>query len=371
MKVISDNLITAVVADSENANYPATNVLAGPIRPWKAATNTAQLVISCSANLSGFAMFATNAETFDWRLMDGASEIESGTETAPTRVYPETLRNPAPFWIEFASVQTASRTIEIDFATAAGSILEVGTVSAGYISEFPAPQWGLTRTIKNYSIRKTLKSGEKYSVELPSVTTFSGTIEIQDNTLYDLIYGFLMRLSTSATAVKLVTTDETYEKEWIVYGAFDGISGSHSQGFNTVSFTLEEAVSNYETAGTGGADMGQYDILTYDDTDSTPVILPIGALYKKIIIDRTVACTLRLPAISSDTIGGWIEISKVSTGTLTIETDSGDTIVTSLLSDADTIENLTAGTGCVYFVQITETQWELSRSPTGTWQVSN
>ena len=370
MKVISDNLITAVVADSENSNYPAENVLRGPIHPWKATQNTAQLVVSCSANLAGFAVFATNTDSFDWRLMDGTTEIESGTETAPARVYPDTLRTPSPFWIEFSAIQTNSRLIEIDFESATGSILEVGTVAAGYISEFPAPKWGMTRSIKNYSVRKTLKSGEKYSVELPSISSFSGTIETEDTQFYEILYGFLMRLSTSATACKFVTTDGTNDTEWIVYGDFDGISGTHNPGLNTISFNFEESVSGTALTSSSGADMGYYEFLTYGDTDTSPINLPIGALGKKIIIDRTAACTLRLPPISADTIGRWIDISKISTGTLTVETDSGDTILSSLLGNGTVIRNMTANTGCIYLTQISETVWELSRYPVGVWETT-
>ncbi len=372
MKVISDNLISAVAADEEDPDYPATNLLNGPNRIWKGTSQDAQVVVSVNANLSGFAVFATNAETMNWAVKDGVTTEASGSYTAPTRTYPDTLRAAYPIWIELDSIQSGDRTIELDFDAGSGNIIEAGTIVAGYVSEFPNPNYGLTRTIQDYSIREKLRSGEQFYRELSRVSVFSGNIVCRDTPFYSLLMGVIFRLGPTPTAWNLKAKDTITSDtiEFVVYGTIEaGASGTFDGPVaRSISLTIEEAISGEPTISTGDA-MGAYDIVEYDNGASSPINLSIGSLYKIIRINRTTTATVNLPAISSDTIGSWIWISKANSGQLIIKTDTGDTFLTSQ-GTGNTLRNTSAETGNFLLVQAEEDVWELSGSPTGSWEIT-
>lgn len=146
-KIIYEEKQTAITSDSENVNFPATNLLDDkPKKLWKAVTgdNTATLSVTVSAGVKAIGIFNTNA----------TSCVINGTTTLSSLTYNR-------IWYEFSASQSAG-TITLALTSASGTTVYAGVVVAGAVTTLGMPQVDITEELIDYSVITQLSSGSEH-----------------------------------------------------------------------------------------------------------------------------------------------------------------------------------------------------------------
>jgi len=176
MKIIYTNNVTAVSANSEDANYPATNLQNDYTKDlWQAAAgiNEAVVYVTVSSG-AAVALFNTNATSatitagiagnYQWEA--GYSwEADVSWESSETVTATFNLTGDGgSFWADYAEI-TTSHLITITLTAASGTDVNAGVVQAGAVNEFQDPRYGIDETSQDYSVELELNSGSEYYVK--------------------------------------------------------------------------------------------------------------------------------------------------------------------------------------------------------------
>lgn len=253
---VVDN-VTGIVASSEDANFPATNLLNDyPTDLWKAASGVHQATLAVSVSKGeAIEVYNTNALNVVVSVRTGENmELETGfaletgfelvtDEYNATSVYSLPGYN-GRLWADYDEM-TAPHTVYITLTAAAGETVYAGIVRAGVVEEFRDPHYGLDEDSVDYSIEKELNSGSTYARKRNVVRTFNSlsTIETRANChafkhdIWDLV-------GPKPLAVRLVHELIT-DWEFVLFAKRNSppkivhdVSSTHSR----INFSLKEVV---------------------------------------------------------------------------------------------------------------------------------
>ena len=235
MKAIYPDRISSVSADTENAEYPASNIQNDMQKKvWKATASTATLTIVVDAYSKAIAIFNTNADSVTISIKTaGDLLIETYTKTLSTY----DLRN---FWQDYTE-QTASHKVVIDFTAPDGEVVEVGAVKTGAVeSLYVDPDYGIGESLIDHSFIKQLNNGAADIYPAKGLRTFDGRILIErDDEFYDILRDFVDAMGDQITAFSVASLDYAY---WTVLGWFRTLpTGSHDYpNHSVINFQIEE-----------------------------------------------------------------------------------------------------------------------------------
>ena len=235
MRIIYPDKITVLVADEENANYPATNLEDGHTKKlWKATSRDAIVTLTVAAGASAVAVFNTNATSVKVATTDTSADT--------TVTYDLTTSNERSFWAEYSST-VVEHTVVLTFEAAVGDIVEAGVISAGTSNLFVDPEYGIQEGLNDYSIIKKLKNGAFYAKDMDVARTFSGRLTPKrDSDFYTFMLDIAQALGPGSFACRLSTNITDWE--WVVYVRFDGPpKGSHEYlDYSVINFGMIEAI---------------------------------------------------------------------------------------------------------------------------------
>ena len=235
MKAIYPDRISSVSADTENAEYPASNVQNNMQKKvWKATASTATLTIVVDAYSKAVAIFNTNADSVTISIKT-AGDVLIESYTKDLSIY--TIRN---FWQDYTQ-QTIAHKIVIDFTSPDNTVVEVGAIHVGAVeSLFVNPDFGVSEGILDFSIVKPLNNNTIDIIPKPLLRTFSGQILIErESQFHDITHDFIDIAGDRIYAFLISDLDNVY---WTILGWFREIpSGSHDYpNHSIVSFRIEE-----------------------------------------------------------------------------------------------------------------------------------
>jgi len=264
MKIIYPNKISAILANVSDAEYPASYLLDDHIkRPWKSTGDKGTLTISVDGGtgIRALALFETNAvkATITIRnYADTADIIPAVTyNTGATTWYGFITGNGDYFkniWHEYSATTytdcQSQHKIKIELETSSTSVqLYVGIVRAGESKDFPNPQYGLSESLQDFSIKKELNNGARYYRKRDIARTFSGNIIVDRNPDF---YKFMHDVAQTAGAIPLawlmyddnIVTTSDEENRWAIFGYLNDMpSGSHDYfSHSQIGFSITEAV---------------------------------------------------------------------------------------------------------------------------------
>ena len=241
MKIIYPTSVQSVSASTENANFPAVNLIdEHPKKLWKATGQTATVSIS-SLLSTGLALFKTNAismsitvaygqtitwdtaDAISWDTADSISWDDSEVDDPPV-VYELSGEDEGAGWSEWDELM-GSHTIVISLDAGAGNIVQAGYVAVGTVEGFENPAYGINEGLVDYSVVKELNNGAFYIRKRDVVRTFSGSLSLsREPDFYGFMLDILRTNGQTPLAVMMVDDDSW---EWIVYGRFTDAEGPH------------------------------------------------------------------------------------------------------------------------------------------------
>ena len=242
MKVIQENLISSVTADTENTNYPANNLIDNdhPKKVWKAMSSSAVLTFVLNGTSSGMCIHNTNATGITFEIEDPnairwATGIEwvDGIEwnndiysgTALTNL--DGVTGAALYeWDEI----NAGLTVRVTMAQSDGEMLYAGIADAGKIYEFPG-MYGIEESGDDLSIVDELSNGSRYVLDRDYVRTFEMPFMLTTATDFHSLMGNVVRKIKSNPRTWLVTNES--DSRWLVYAAIISATGNHSTYYYT------------------------------------------------------------------------------------------------------------------------------------------
>jgi len=240
MKAIYPDLISAIVADEADADYPITNVEDDyPKRVWKATSAHATVTLTVASGSSAVAFFGSNAATATIIVAIGnahtiawasgivwTSGIVWNTAISSTDVYDVDAAGVGSGWSDYTD-PVKVHVIQLYFEKSTG-IIEAGIIRAGTINSFNDPLAGIKEGLYDYSIIKELENGSWYVKKRDIVRTFGFELILdRDTYFYNFMHKVALLTSYNPLAWRVATGLTNFE--WIVFARFgDMPSGSHN-----------------------------------------------------------------------------------------------------------------------------------------------
>jgi hypothetical protein len=187
------NRATSVTASSEDADYPATNLLLGNVsKPFRSATgaapiSTITLNIAVPVGItSGFGIFGCNSTSIAYAIKDVTETTTyfSGTlDTTPAS--PARTFNRA--WFDWTSNGQALHIILTLTAPTTATYHEVGEIVVCDTVDIPDPQYGLGQSRENFQVVQELAGGGIYVHDGAKPRTFDlGWVMLRETEFDDL-----------------------------------------------------------------------------------------------------------------------------------------------------------------------------------------
>jgi hypothetical protein len=232
---------TAVVASSQDANFPAANLLDyKPAKYWRAASGVdeADLTLSVASGAKYLGLFGTNAESAVVVVKNGAGVTQSTDNIDLTETGRTTFNR---FWLEYTQLNEA-HSIVITLTAAAGVTVYAGVVRAGAGVVLDNPDEGLKEGKNDYSVVHEMSSGAVYIRKRQIVRTFSGQVLTErDTELYLLtdLYDYF-----GPQPLAMLVAEGFDDRQWCCFGRFEKPpGGDHISGeLSTASLSILEAV---------------------------------------------------------------------------------------------------------------------------------
>ena len=226
-----------ITADSENAAYPATN-LSNNYRKkvWQAvnAVQTATLTIPIAANSSAIALYNTNATSATVSVTRdvGGAVVYSGSWTIDQGRY----------WHEWTR-ETVAITAVITLTTTETTV-ECGVLRAGDVVSMKDPKRGISETLKDYSIKKSLRNGAYYTKKLEMVRMLSWSCLMARETEFRSLMSLYEYYGPDPFAMLITDNISSSDDIWTIFGCFASIpSATHTDAvYSDVSISIEETV---------------------------------------------------------------------------------------------------------------------------------
>ncbi len=244
-KCIYPSKIVSAAADSENINYPASNVLdEHPTLPWIAVGQSGTLILTVSGGSEGVAIFATNASVITVTVKDVNGDIVvseahdlSGIDTwykwfTQSQIPQTELGLIYPY-------QSTQHTIEIYADSGNSNVpVEIGVADAGSVRRF-RPSMDLGENPVDYSIRRPLSKGF-YRKKKDVVRRYTGTLRVEQDTEFHTVMGIVQDLATAPATWWITDNENTH---WLVYAGFEAMPSTvHHNRYSFISWVLLEEV---------------------------------------------------------------------------------------------------------------------------------
>jgi hypothetical protein len=172
------NVATAVTASSENAAYPASNLLLGNVsKVYRSLTGsptiaTATLTVAVPAGVTNaIGIFGANCDTIKVDVKNVAEDTTYFTETFDlTPSSP--LRKWNRVWKEWTSNGFALHIVITLTATSTATYHEIGEIAVGETVTIPDSLYGLSQARENFQIVQSLVGGGFYIHDGPRPRSF-------------------------------------------------------------------------------------------------------------------------------------------------------------------------------------------------------
>jgi|GEM_PF-5257615 len=243
------NRATAVTASSENASYPASNLLLGIVsKVWRSvsasapvATQTLNITVPAGVN-NALGIFGCNATSIAYAIKD-VTEVTTyftGTlDTTPSS--PARTFNRA--WLEWASNGNALHIILTLTAPSTATYHEVGEIVVGDAISLPDPKYGLGQGRENFQVVQQLAGGGFYVHDGVKPRSFDLTWVMERETEFDDIdevYGVTGQMPVAM----LLSDNANNDFKWCGYFHMTSPpKASHDYPvFSTINLPIREAV---------------------------------------------------------------------------------------------------------------------------------
>jgi hypothetical protein len=295
LEVIYPNAVTNVEVNSENPNFPGSNLLNDhPKSRWYAnGVNEATLTVHVQANSSRLCIYSTNATAVEGTIKTGlgltwlhfgdssgasgngidwgASALSSGYVYEPDSsgmadsslgaerdggygiIWEETQFGPGitisidgtgRIWIEYPDFDRA-HTVTLTLSCPEGEILYAGIIKGGIPMKFDFPT-GVTQSMKDYSLVDELRDGSRWFKKRDLVRVFNLTIPMERratdlNDFFDFMMDLHYNSGPGPIVYKLFNDVEGAEDggDWVVFGYMSDVRGDHMAGFNRTMTTFK------------------------------------------------------------------------------------------------------------------------------------
>jgi hypothetical protein len=242
------NKATSVTASSENASYPASNLLLGQVskvfRSESAAapisTITLTIVVPAGVN-NAIGLFGCNATNMTVAVKDVTEATTYFTETSDLTPA-STARTWNRVWKEWTSNGYALHIVVTLTAPTTATYHEVGEIVVGECISLPDPLYGLSESQDNYQIVQQLAGGGEYVHDGEIVRAFDlDFIMDRDTEYYDLRECY-KTMGRKPCAMLLSEIDG--DLEWCGYFKMNSApAASHSQPTHSpVTLSIREAI---------------------------------------------------------------------------------------------------------------------------------
>ena len=238
MKIIATDQITGVTESSEDAAYPAENVLDN-FRgvPWKSGVSAeSTLTLDVSANSNALMLSSMNSGTVGVEVKDsGAATIYGPTN------HTINLDNPN-LWVDY-TLQSGTAEITLTFSDPGTAVPYCGIARAAYAYDFLGFKYGLSEAFDDLSISKEYNNGANYYYFIDMLRQFSGSFMVErDDDFYTFMYKIIKQYGRGPYAMKL--TDKT-NNDWAVFAWMDAAlpGGSHNElEYSLINLGIKEGL---------------------------------------------------------------------------------------------------------------------------------
>jgi len=251
MEIIPEDLIEEIEVDTEDTEFPATNMLEAHSRnPWAAANSVVSATINIKtigANANGLMLYYLLGDSVTVTVYNttnlGGSIISGPTVTdlLETDSYYTNLVQIPAVWVPYTSPGVA-HSIKVEISRT-GDEPEIGRAYAGKRWALSQnPQWGLGRSPDDHSIVYDLDNGFDYVFQRNVRKIRNGTLVIRGNppTEYFTFLHMMEQLGPNPVPV-LMASGATPVYQYLMYGRFVNVKGTEAKyNDSTINFTLKE-----------------------------------------------------------------------------------------------------------------------------------
>jgi len=186
MKILQPTKIMTISADTANANYPATNLIAHPFDgsqdwfaagpPWKATTASAVLSVGLSAGDDAVCLIGTNCTALTWAVWNTTTTTQIETAT-PTK-YSTRLGNSRLYWIDIATIPDDGDEYEMRLSVSGSATQQAEAVIKGVAHAFRSPEYGLRRRNNAVAVAERGVGGNQYVKDVRRRVSYSGEVRV-------------------------------------------------------------------------------------------------------------------------------------------------------------------------------------------------
>lgn len=246
MKIISNNLITAVTATSENSKYPASFLLDGhPSMPWRAVdgVHQARLTFNIAAGTTGLAIFGTNAtravcnlsnpQAFTWLNVDWLN-VEWQRNSIPTKVSIVEMNNGKAVWVDFGVAVDVAFNADVTLTNPDETIYG-GCVVGAAIESFRDPALGMSQRRESRSVFIEMNNAAFYGHKVNNLKAFSGTVVMTIDD-WDRLEAIAKDMDIVDPAAWKFTDEDN--NRWVIFARFTAMPAAQYIGNKMVSVSI-------------------------------------------------------------------------------------------------------------------------------------
>jgi len=254
MKNIYPDRVTTATALSENANFPATNLLNEIVKSlWKAADGVAatSIQLTVPTQSGGVALFNTNATAVSVSLTqsievlwDAGTAWDSGTAwyesslATPSQTFGLDADGTGSLFAEWDEI-TDPHVVVISLTQSSGDTLYAGVATSGDVNTFKDPFYGIGEGLEDKSIRKELSNGAIYRRKRDVLRTFDFRLqEDREIDFYKFMLNIMKRLGPFPIAWRIVHKAST-DFEWVVYASARKMPSGRHHGKNKALIDIQ------------------------------------------------------------------------------------------------------------------------------------
>ena len=228
MKVIAENMITAVVASSEGSTYEATNLLnSRPGSLWRGTGSSESLLFTLDGRrTSGLCLFNTNATAVSFQVYNPSAIDWHGIDWQNLQWMAEGVKithvvnldgESGACMVQWTPIGSSVNVL-VSLTNNAGSVLRAGVGHGGEVLSYPDPSYGFTESIRDLSYIDEYNTGGLYTKDRPVARVFDMQHDmVRDSEFHSFIYDVKMRLHKRPAAWMV---SDRPNPRWLVYAMF-------------------------------------------------------------------------------------------------------------------------------------------------------
>jgi len=234
MKIIFDNIIEAVSATNEDANFPAQNIIeVHSKKRFKAIAHSSTITLTMGGGSNALTLYNIQADsiTLTGDVNDSLNLVHDdgyGVYNATSAIF------------EYSEIAT-THTIDVELSAASNDVA-LGIAFGGKAYEFTNPQWGLGNENRSHSIIYDLDNGFEYIFQrnLSEMPSFS--FNLSNRTEYWNLLRLLKNSYPNPIICKAdkMNTDEEHNLIWYARLESEPKGTLSTFGSYKISFGLKE-----------------------------------------------------------------------------------------------------------------------------------